>query len=171
MTLLFPGKDKQLEGLYVIVDGRSIGQALDWKERGGYQLPEAGEHTVVLRKEGMREQRVRINAQPGRAATPIGAALQAGASAEGGGAPAIRVREGLVLKVEPKNARVLVSGMDRGQASDYGGGMRGWLALEPGRHQIPACPGHRPIDFWVEVSSGAPEARRRLEYNLSKDGG
>ncbi len=172
MTLLFPGKDKQLEGLYVIIDGRNVGQALDWKERGGYQLPEPGEHTVVLRKEGMREQRLRIDARPERASTPIGAALQAAAAAEGGGTPAIRVREGVVLKVEPRTARVLVGGMDRGQASEYGGGLRGWLPLGPGRHQISLrAPGHRSIDFWVVVESGAPEARRRLEYTLPKDGG
>ncbi len=172
MTLLFPGKDKQLEGLYVVIDGRSIGQALDWKERGGYQLPEAGEHTVVLRKEGLREQRVRINAQPGRAATPIGAALQAAHTATpGGGPPAIRVREGVSLKVEPRTARVLVDGADQGPASKFGG-IGEWLPLAPGRHQISLqSPGHRSIDFWVEVESGAPEAKRRLEYTLPKGGG
>lgn len=172
MKLLFPGKDKQLEGLFVVIDGRNIGQALDWKERGGYDLPDPGEHRVVLKKDG-REQSMTINARPDLPPTAIGAALIASSTpAEGGGSAAIRVREAIGLKVEPRSARVLVDGNDRGLAADFSGGVGKWLRLGPGRHTVSLrASGYKPIDFLVDVMETATEDKRRLPpFNLVKDG-
>ncbi|HEX4951772.1 MAG TPA: protein kinase [Thermoanaerobaculia bacterium] len=82
----------------------------------------------------------------------------------------VEVREAIAFRVEPRTARVLVDGSDRGGVSLYGGLGRGWLRLAPGRHRISlVAPGHRAVDFEVEVAQAAEERRRRIEVRLAKE--
>lgn len=82
----------------------------------------------------------------------------------------VEVSEAIAFRVEPRAARVLVDGTDRGWVGLYGGLGRGWLRLAPGRYRISlVAPGHRPVEFEVEVAQGAKERRRRIEVRLAKE--
>jgi hypothetical protein len=159
---------------FVLVDGRLVGKASELTAQGGYTLPEPGEHLVVLRKEGREDARLLVRASAGGGASnvPVRLPFREAATAELGDLQLVRVQEGVGFKVEPKTARVLVDGVDRGEASDFGGLGRGWLRLPAGRHRVSlVAPGHRRVDLAVEVSSGAAEERDTIRLKLPPEGG
>jgi hypothetical protein len=159
---------------FVLVDGRLVGKASELSAQGGYTLPEAGDHLVVLRKEGREEARLLVRANPagGTSTVPVRLGFREASTAELGDLQLVRVQQAVGFKVEPKTARVLVDGVDRGEASDYGGLGRGWLKLPAGRHRLSlVAPGHRQVDVAVEVSSGAAEERETIRLKLPPEGG
>ncbi len=159
------------EDAFVLVDRRLIGRASELK--GGYTLPDPGEHLLVVRKEGMQDARVLLRASTSLGATQVPIRLRhlAGDRAADSDLAIVRVAEGVGFKVDPKTARVLVDGSDRGTASQYGGFGR-WLKLPQGRHRISlTAPGFQQVDFLVEVAPGTDEDHHRFQVQLPKSGG
>lgn len=171
MILRFPGAPPDA---FLLVDRTVIGRIGAINKSGGYQLTEPGEHELALKKDGFTTRRLRINADPARGTTNVPALLAhvAAETADAADLETVRVQEAIGFDVEPKTARVAVNGADRGLASSFGGRLGGgWLRLERGIHRISlTAPGHRRIDFKVEVSSGAPEEKKKLHYSLQREG-
>lgn len=165
----------QPDDAYVLLDGTVVGQARDFSpaSRRALDLPSAGAHTVVLRRAGMRDRTIRVEARAdGPAVTPLVGRLLPAAAAE---TPlheleSHRVGRAIGLRVTPAGARVLVDGRDVGAASDFGGGRLGrgrWLELPLGMHRVSlVAPGHRRVDLAIDVTSGALEERKRIEITL-----
>jgi eukaryotic-like serine/threonine-protein kinase len=167
----------QPDDAYVLLDGTVVGQAREFSPaaRRPLDLPSPGEHTIVLRRAGMRDRTVRVEARPdGPAITPLVGRLLPSAAAE---TPlheleTHRVGKAIGLRVTPDDARVLVDGRPVGKASQYAGGRMGrgeWLELPLGMHRVSlVAPGHRQIDLAIDVTSGALEERKRIEVSLPK---
>jgi hypothetical protein len=159
---------------FVLVDGRVVGKANELSAQGGYTLADPGQHLVVLRKEGRQEARLLVEASAagGTSTEPVRLPFADAAAAELGDLQLVRVQEAVGFKVEPKTARVVVDGVDRGAAADFGGLGRGWLKLPQGRHRVSlVAPGHRRVDLAVEVSSGAADERETVRLKLPPEGG
>lgn len=154
---------------FVLVDGTVLGRASEVSAAGGYTLPSPGEHLVVVRRPGRRDARLLLAARPGGGTTVVPVRLEYLPAVELAleDLPRYRVREAVAFKVEPKQAQVLVDGVLRGQASDFGGFGRGWLRLERGLYRISlVAPGRRRVDLALEVGSGASEEREKIELVL-----
>jgi eukaryotic-like serine/threonine-protein kinase len=166
----------QPDDAYVLLDGIVVGQARDFSpaSRRPLDLPSAGVHTVVLRRAGMADRTIRVDARAdGPAVTPLVGRLLPVAAGE---TPlheleTHRVGKAIGLRVTPAAARVLVDGRDVGAAGDFGGGRMGrgsWLELPPGMHRVSlVAPGHRRVDLAVDVTSGALEERKRIQVALA----
>ena len=163
---------------YVLVDGRVIGRADEWTgKKGGrtFTFPGAGSYLVKIRKPGMRDFRIAVEAGATGGTTPIIARLQAlpAANVDTPDLRTIRVRDSISFKVQPPAATVSVDGQPMGSAREFGGGMgrKGWLQLPPGRHRISIdAPGFERQDVLVEVTPGADEAREKIEMVLTPGG-
>lgn len=163
---------------YVLVEGRVIGQAQEYSGQKGartFTFPDPGTYLVKIRKQGMREERIAVEAGASGAAT-ISARLQSLAAEEVDSSDlrTFRVREGVFFRVKPPGAAVLVDGQPVGPARQYSGGPlrpREFLRLSPGKHRISIiAPGHRRYDVQVEVSETADKDRERIAVDLSPGG-
>jgi serine/threonine-protein kinase len=169
---------------HVLVDGRVIGEAQDWNGQRGtrsYTFPGAGSYVVKIRKPGMKEYRIAVEAGAVPGKTPIAARLQPMGAAEVDATDlrTFRVREAVSFRVQPPaaDASVTVDGQPAGMARRFGGGgflrarAREWLELPPGKHRISfVSPGYRRQDVLVEVVETADRARERIDVVLAPGG-
>jgi hypothetical protein len=163
---------------HVLVEGRVIGEAQDWSGQKGarpYAFPGPGTYMVKIRKDGMKETRIAVEAGAGGAST-ITARLKpmAAADIDASDLDSVRVREGIALNVRPGNAEVLVDGQSVGAARRYAGGLlrpREILVLNPGKHRISfVAPGYARKDILVEVTETADRQRQRINVDLTAGG-
>jgi hypothetical protein len=163
---------------HVLVEGRVIGEAQDWSGLKGartYTFPGAGTYMVKIKKDGMREMLIAVEAGAGGAST-ISARLRprAAADIEASDLETVRVREGVALNVRPGNAEVLVDGQSVGEARRYAGGLlrpKEILVLNPGKHRLSfVAPGYARKDILVEVTETADKQRQRINVDLTAGG-
>jgi eukaryotic-like serine/threonine-protein kinase len=163
---------------HILVDGRVIGQAREWNGQKGartYTFPGPGAYLVKIRKPGMKDYQIAVEAGATGGVTPVAARLQPlpAAEVETTDLETIRVREAVAFQVRPPLAMVVVDGQVLGTARKFSGGIgrRGWLELAPGTHRVSiAAPGFRRKDLRVEVTAGAEKERERIELVLSPGG-
>ena len=163
---------------FILVDGRVIGKAQEWSGQRGartYTFPGPGSYLVKVRKPGMKDHRIAVEASGAGVTTPITVRLRsmAAAEVETSDLQAIQVREAVAFRAEPENAVVSVDGQEMGSARQYSGGLgkRGWLALPPGRHRVSvSAPGFRRQDYLVDVTGGAEKEKQRIDVRLAPGG-
>lgn len=163
---------------HILVDGRVIGQAREWSGQKGartYIFPGPGAYLVKIRKPGMKDYQIAVEAGAAGGVTPVAARLQPlpAAEVETADLETVRVRQAVAFQVRPPLAMVLVDGQVMGPARKFSGGIgrRGWLELTPGTHRVSvAAPGFRRKDLRVEVTAGAEKERERIELVLSPGG-
>jgi Protein kinase domain len=163
---------------HVLVDGRVIGLARELSGQKGartFTFSEPGPHLVKIRKPGMKEYRIAVEAGATGGVTPIAARLQAlpAEDVDITDLETIRVRQAVAFEVRPPLALVSVDGQPVGTARKFSGGLgrRGWLELAPGKHRVSVvAPGFQRRDLVVEVTAGAEKERERIELVLSPGG-
>jgi hypothetical protein len=163
---------------HVLVDRRVIGQAREWSGQKGartYTFPGPGSYEVKIRKPGMKDYRIAVEAGATGGVTPVAARLQPlpAADVDTTDLETIRVRQAVAFEVRPPLALISVDDQPVGTARRYSGGLgrRGWLDLPPGRHRVSiAAPGYQRKDLLVEVTAGAEKERERIELVLSPGG-
>ena len=162
---------------FVLVDGTVIGRAREYgvgRRGGSYALPEPGEHRVTLRRDGMEDYHLRIQADGSVGESIVRARMQPLAAAEipFSELEMHRVREAIAFRVEPPTARVLVDDKPVGVAREFAGGRLGrggWLELPLGMHRVSFIAlGHKRVDLAVDVTSGATESRTRVDVVLPR---
>jgi hypothetical protein len=167
---------------HVLVGRTVIGTAEDWsgtKDARAYDFPGPGLYFVRLRKQGMKDYKIAVQAEARSGVTTIAARLQAlpAAEVDASDLRTVRVREALAFRVQPLGAVVLVDGQPMGLARRFSGGgfLRGkgeWLELPPGKHRVSiASPGFQRYDLLVEVSATADRDRERIDVVLAPGGG
>jgi serine/threonine-protein kinase len=167
---------------HVLVDRTVIGTAGDWSGAKGartYDFPGPGTYFVKIRKQGMKDYKIAVEAEARGGVTPIVARLQplAAADVDAADLQTVRVREAIALRVQPPGAGVLVDGQPVGLARRFSGGglLRGkgeWLELTPGRHRVSiVSPGFQRQDILVEVTETAERDRERIDVVLARGGG
>jgi serine/threonine-protein kinase len=165
---------------HILVDGRVIGLAEDWsgqKDARTYTFPAPGTYLVKIKKEGMHELKIAVEASAGGGTTPITAQLRerAAEQIDAGDLQVVRVREAVAFRVRQPMAEVLVDGQPMGLARRFGGGIlrhKDWLELSQGKHRVSiVAPGHRRKDILVEVMPTAENDRERIEIVLTQGGG
>jgi len=167
---------------HVLVDRTVIGMAQDYSGLKGartYTFPEPGSYLIKLRRPGMKEYRIAVEASATGGTTPIVARLQPlpAADVDATDLQTVRVREAVAFRVQPLGAGVVVDGQPMGLARRFSGGgfLRGrgeWLELPQGKHRVSiVAPGHRRQDFLVEVTATAEKDRERLDVILLPGGG
>ncbi len=163
---------------YVLVDRAVLGKAEDWSGQKGartYTFPGAGTYLVKIRKDGMKEVRIAVEAGAGGSSV-ISAHLKpmAAADVDASDLETFRVREGVALNVRPGNAQVLVDGQSIGEARRYAGGLlrpREILVLNPGKHRLSfVAPGYAQKDVEVVVTETADKQRQRINVDLTAGG-
>jgi serine/threonine protein kinase len=163
---------------HVLVEGRVIGEAQDWSGQKGartYTFPSVGTYLVKIRKPGMKELRIAVEAGAGGLST-INAHLApiAAAEVDATDLQTLRVREGVSFDVRPAVTEVEVDGQPMGAARRFAGGFlrpKEILLLPAGKHRISlVLRGYRRKDFLVEVSETADKARDRIEWVLTPGG-
>ena len=163
---------------FVLVDGRVIGKAEEWSggKRGrSYLLPGPGRYEIKIKKDGLGERRMTVEASATGGVTPILATLNPLPAADVPSAdiPVIRVSEAVAFRIQPAAplAQIVVDGQSAGPAKQFGGGLRGdWLTLPEGRHRVSVVAPGRRRDFIVEVFPGSQKARERITVNLLPGG-
>lgn len=163
---------------FVLLDGTNVGRASEWSGQKGartYSLPGPGSYEIKIRKPGLRDHVIALDASDVSGTTPVTVRLRAkeAAEVETGDLDLVRVREGVAFRVKPADAEVLVDGEPRGTVKQFAGGLgRGVLRLPPGRHRLTlTAPGHRRHDLLVEVTAGAEEERETVRVDLAPEGG
>jgi eukaryotic-like serine/threonine-protein kinase len=162
---------------FVLVDGTVLGRAEEWSGQKGARTYgfSAGTHMVKIKKDGMKEMRIAVEAGAGGAST-IAAHLKplAAADVDASDLETVRVREGVSLNVRPGNAEVTVDGQSVGEARRYAGGLlrpREVLVLNPGKHRLSfTAPGYARKDVLVEVTETADKQRQRINVDLAAGG-
>jgi hypothetical protein len=158
---------------FVLVDGQVIGRASEFSGKKSYRLAGAGDHLILLRKTGMMDYVIRVQARSGVAGSSvISAHLEAvpAAAQALGQLQHYRVREAVAFEVEPPYARILVDGRIMGPANRYsgGGGAGSWLRMEPGVHRVSVqAPGYKQVDLVVEVGRGTKKDRQKIKVRLA----
>jgi serine/threonine-protein kinase len=162
---------------YVLLDGAVIGRAEEWSgQKGGraFTLPGTGSHLVKIKRPGMKEYRIAVDASDTRGVTPVTVNLQPLPAAQiaTSDLQTVRVREAIALRVQPDvNAVVLVDGNAAGPVKKFTGRFGHgdeWLILPPGTHRVTVvAPGYGRRDLAVEVNSGADKARVKVDVALS----
>lgn len=163
---------------FILVDGRVIGKASEWSGQKGartFTFPGPGSYLVKVRKPGMKDHRIAVEASGAGVTTPISVRLRsmAAAEVETSDLQTVQVREAVAFRAEPSDAVVSVDGQEMGSARQYSGGMgkRGWLALPPGRHRVSiSAPGFRRQDYLVDVTGGAEKEKQRIDVRLAPGG-
>jgi tRNA A-37 threonylcarbamoyl transferase component Bud32 len=165
---------------FVLLDGTLIGRADEWsgdRKARSYTLPGPGSYMLKIKRTGMKDYRVAVEATATRGVTQVTAQLQPlpAAQIETADLRTIRVRDAIALHVQPEAALVLVDGQTRGMARQFAGrfGRPGeWLALDPGKHRVTVtAPGYRREDIAVEVSAGADKDREKIDIVLKPGAG
>jgi serine/threonine protein kinase len=172
----------QPEDAHVLVDGRVIGEAQDWNGQHGartYTFADPGSHVIKIRKPGLKEYRVAVEAGAVGGKTPITAHLQSMVAEEvdASDLQTVRVREAVAFRLQPSppTAEVRVDGQLVGLARRFGGGgflrAKEWLELSPGKHRISiVSPGFRRKDLLVEVVATAERDRERIDVAMTAGG-
>jgi hypothetical protein len=163
---------------FILVDGTVIGRADEWSGQKGtrpYTLAEAGEHTIKIKKPGMKDYRITIDAGES-GTTPVTARLQALPTHEVSTSDlqSYHVRKAIGFKGAPEGAEVLVDGNPSGQAKRFSCGVfgRGGLDLAPGTHRVTvSAPGYAQRDLKVEVDDEAGSNCQAVDLNLARGGG
>lgn len=153
--------------------GSMIGKADELTKSGGYRLPGPGEWIIKLRSEGRRDRRIRVVASEGAPAATLSDRLEfvEARSAATADLRLYRAEKGVLFDVEPKTARVIVDGQDRGKAGDFSGLGR-FLKLDPGRHRVELdAPGYKRVAFAVEIEASAEDEKARIRVQIPKEGG
>lgn len=164
---------------HVLVEGRVLGEAWEWSGLKGarmYTFPGPGTYEVKIRKAGMKDHLIAVEAGAGGAST-ISARLrpEAAEAVDASDLRTVRVREAVAFRVLPVIAHIRVDGQDMGMARRYSGGgplrRKGeWLELPPGKHRISiVAKGHRRQDILVEVSATADKDRERIDIALTPE--
>jgi serine/threonine-protein kinase len=165
---------------FILVDGRVIGAAEDWsgqKDSRTYTFPGPGTYLVKIKKDGMHELRIAVEASAAGGTTPITAQLRprAAEQIDAGELRVVRVREAVAFRVRQPMAELMVDGQPMGLARRYGGGIlrhKDWLELSQGKHRVSiVAPGHRREDILVEVMPTAENDRERIDIVLTQGGG
>jgi tRNA A-37 threonylcarbamoyl transferase component Bud32 len=166
---------------YVLLDGGVIGKAEEWSGKRGnraFTLPGAGPHQIKIKKSGMKDYRINVEASATRGVTPVVVTLQPlpTAQVETTDLRTVQVRQAVALHVQPDvNTLVLVDGTAAGQAKRYAGRFGHsdeWLQLPPGTHRITlVAPGYRRTDLAVDVTPGAEKERQKVDVTLVPDTG
>jgi serine/threonine-protein kinase len=162
----------------VLIDGRVLGMAKEWSGQKGartYTFHTPGTYLVKIRKDGMKEHRIAVEAGEAGVVTPIFVRMRSKAAAEVEtlDLEKVEVREAVAFRVEPANAVVSVDSQEVGSARQYSGGMgrKGWLVLPPGRHRVSiTAPGFRRQDYLVDVTGGAEKEKQRIDVRLAPGG-
>jgi serine/threonine protein kinase/outer membrane biosynthesis protein TonB len=165
---------------HVLVERRVIGTAQEWSGQKGartYTFPGPGTYEVKIRKAGMKEQILAVEAGAGGASTiTIRLRPEAAEAVDASDLRTVRVREAIAFRVKPPVAGILVDGQPVGTARRFSGGgpfrARGeWLELPPGKHRVSIlAPGHQRQDILVEVSATADKDRERIDVVLAPEG-
>jgi serine/threonine protein kinase len=167
---------------HVLVDGRVIGEAQDWNGQHGartYTFADPGSHVIKIRKPGLKEYRLAVEAGAVGGKTPITARLQSMVAEEVDASDlrTVRVREAVAFRLQPPSptAEVRVDGQLVGLARRFGGGgflrAKEWLELSPGKHRISiVSPGFRRQDLLVEVVATAERDRERIDVAMTAGG-
>jgi serine/threonine-protein kinase len=166
---------------FVLVDRTVLGRAQEWSGVKGaqtYTFPGPGTYLVKLRKPGMKDYRIAVEASEAGGTSLIAARLQPlpAAEVDASDLPVVRVRRAVAFRVLPPGTAVLVDDQPMGLARRFSGGgpLRGrgeWLELSPGRHRVSlAARGFRRHDLLVEVTATADRDRERIEVVLTPDG-
>jgi serine/threonine protein kinase len=164
---------------YVLVEGRVIGTAQEWSgQKGGrpYSFPGPGTYLVKIKKDGMNDLRIAVEANAAGGITPIFAQLRQrpAEQVDSSDLRTFRVRSAIAFRVRPPLATVLVDGQPVGPARSFSGGFlhsREWLELPAGRHRVSlVAPGFRRQDLLVEVTPTAESDRERIEVVLQEGG-
>ncbi len=166
---------------YVLLDGGVIGRAEEWNgEKGGraFTLPGTGAHLVKIRKPGMKDYRITVEATATRGVTPVVVNLQPlpSAQVETSDLQTVRVREAVALRLQPEvDAVVQVDGTSVGPAKRYAGRFGHsdeWLSLPPGPHRVTViAAGYARRDLAVEITPGAEKARQKIDVPMSREAG
>jgi eukaryotic-like serine/threonine-protein kinase len=162
---------------FVLLDGAVIGRAQEWSgQKGGrsFTLPGTGSHVVKIKRQGMKDYRITVEASEARGITPVMVNLQPlpAAQIETSDLQTVRVREAIALRVQPDvNAVVLVDGSAVGPVKKYAGRFGHgdeWLSLPPGTHRVTlVAPGYGRRDLAVEITPGAEKDRQKIDIQLS----
>jgi eukaryotic-like serine/threonine-protein kinase len=162
---------------FVLLDGAVIGKAQEWSgQKGGrsFTLPGTGSHVVKIKRQGMKDYRITVEASDARGITPVMVNLQPlpAAQIETSDLQTVRVREAIALRVQPDvNAVVLVDGTAAGPVKKFAGRFGHgdeWLSLPPGTHRVTVvAPGYGRRDLAVEITPGAEKERQKIDIQLS----
>jgi serine/threonine-protein kinase len=164
---------------FVLVDGKVLGFAQDWSGLKGartYTFPGPGTYLVKIKKDGMNDLRIAVEAGATAGTTPIYANLRqrAAEQIDANDLQTVRVRQAVAFRGVPPMAGVLVDGQSVGLARRFGGGFmhpKEWLELPPGKHRVSiVAPGHRRQDILVDVSPTADKDRERIDVVLTQGG-
>jgi serine/threonine-protein kinase len=166
---------------FVLLDGAVIGKAQEWSgQKGGrsFTLPGTGSHAVKIKRQGMKDYRITVEASDARGVTAVMVNLQPlpAAQIETSDLQTVRVREAIALRVQPDvNAVVLVDGTAAGPVKKFAGRFGHgdeWLILPPGTHRVTlVAPGYGRRDLAVEITPGAEKERQKIDIQLSPAAG
>jgi len=166
---------------FVLLDGAVIGKAQEWSgQKGGrsFTLPGTGSHVVKIKRQGIKDYRITVEASDARGITPVMVNLQPlpAAQIDTSDLQTVRVREAIALRVQPDvNAVVLVDGTPAGPVKKFAGRFGHgdeWLSLPPGTHRVTlVAPGYGRRDLAVEITPGAEKARQKIDVQLSPAAG
>jgi hypothetical protein len=164
---------------FILVDGTVIGRAEEWSGQKGsrpYTLPESGEHTIKIRKPGMKDYKISIEASDASGTTPVSARLLPLPTREVSTSDlqSYHVRKAIGFKGAPEGAEVLVDGNPSGPARRFACGVfgRGGLELAGGTHRVTiSAPGYAQRDLKVEVDDEAGTGCQAVDLNMARAGG
>jgi len=159
------------------VDGRYVGIADDWDNRGGgreYQFDKPGSHVVRMELPGYRTKRFEIDVSPdggGGDSVSIDEELERNQRLpfEKLPAPADRTTAEVEFQVEPPETVVMEGEKTLGPASSFGTGSP--LKLTPGtvHDLVLTAPGYRPKLVRVLVAPNAGRDRAKISEKLKKE--
>jgi serine/threonine protein kinase len=164
---------------FILVDGTVIGRADEWSGLKGakpYTLADSGEHTIKIRKPGMKDYKLSVDASETSGTTPINAHLQPLPTREVSTSDlqSYHVKRAIGFKGAPAGAEVLVDGNPRGAAKGFACGVfgRGGLELSGGTHRVTvSAPGYAQRDLKVEVDDEGGNSCESVDLNMARGGG
>ncbi len=164
---------------FILVDGTVIGRADEWSGLKGakpYTLADSGEHTIKIRKPGMKDYKISIDASETSGTTPVSAHLQPLPTREVSTSDlqSYHVKRAIGFKGAPEGAEVLVDGNPSGPAKRFACGVfgRGGLELSGGTHRVTvSAPGYAQRDLKVEVDDEGGSSCQAVDLNMTRGGG
>jgi serine/threonine protein kinase len=164
---------------FILVDGTVIGRAEEWSGLKGakpYTLAESGEHTIKIKKPGMKDYKIAIDASDASGTTPVPAHLQPLPTREVSTSDlqSYHVKRAIGFKGAPDGAEVLVDGNPSGPAKRFACGVfgRGGLELGGGTHRVTiSAPGYVQRDLKVEVDDEGGSSCQAVDLNMARGGG